>query len=418
MGTLADSLFSVLMSWVRALVSAIWALFSSERTTILGFLAQNWIGIAVLLIAAGLLLDWLIWLIRWQPYHIWAMRVRRLLRIADEEEEEPEYEMPPQEAFMPPEPEKYAAQDEQWMPLAQPVIDEEEAQQVMDAADQVPDESLGKYPGMRYDSQVSEEAGQTRRFGAVHAEGPGAAEVSRRREEIDAWKKQMQEEARQKAQAERAARQAEAERLRAEKEARAAQEAYEAEQARLAQEAYEAEQARLAQEAYEAEQARLAREEYERQLAEYERQRAQYERDLAEYERKKAEYDAAIAQQQIKQAQTEFSQEIAQAAPVQGGTRRRRRNMTYSDYVEGDTVEELPAPPDWSQIQPAREAQPEKKEPVKAGKKSLLRGGVAKVAQMMEADEQEDVMGIASLPPRVDVHAAYKPAKKPETNDR
>ena len=41
MGTFADSLFNVLMSWVRALVSAFWALFSSENTTALEFLGKT-----------------------------------------------------------------------------------------------------------------------------------------------------------------------------------------------------------------------------------------------------------------------------------------------------------------------------------------------------------------------------------------
>ena len=91
MGVLTDSLFSALMSWVRALVSASWALFGAERTTALEFLAKNWIGVAAVIIAAGLVMDWLIWLIRWQPYHIWAQRVRRLLRIAPPEEETEEY---------------------------------------------------------------------------------------------------------------------------------------------------------------------------------------------------------------------------------------------------------------------------------------------------------------------------------------
>ena len=48
----------------------------------------------------------------------------------------------------------------------------------------------------------------------------------------------------------------------------------------------------------------------------------------------------------------------------------------------------------------------------KADKKSLWRSGMAMMAQMMEAEENE-VTGIAALPPRVDMHKAYKPAKKP-----
>ena len=47
MGTLADSLFTVLMSWVRALVNGLWALFSADRTTTLEFLGKHWLLIAV-----------------------------------------------------------------------------------------------------------------------------------------------------------------------------------------------------------------------------------------------------------------------------------------------------------------------------------------------------------------------------------
>ena len=384
MGTIADSLFTVLMSWVRALVNAIWALFSSDGTTLLGFLGKHWIAIALVIIAVGLVVDRLVWLIRWRPYHLLAMRVRRLLHIGDPEEED-EAEAPAEDIsrFAPPaaQEETYASQpeEENWLPEP-PTLDEADEQEAMMAAQSVPDETLGQYPGMRYDSRAAAQAPQedmegTRRYAAVHAEGPGAAEVNRRRAEIDAWQLQMQEEARQRAEAERAAR--------------------------------EAEQQRLAQEAYEAEQQRLAQEEYERQLAEYERQKAQYERDLAEYERQKAEYDAAMARQNT---DMEAAQEPApDAAPAR---RRRRANATYSDYVGGEDVSELPDPPVWTQMEkPAPRPAPEA-EKTKPGKKGLLRGGMEKMARMIEP-EQEEISGITSLPPRVDPGEAYRPAKKP-----
>ena len=384
MGTIADSLFTVLMSWVRALVNAIWALFSSDGTTLLGFLGKHWIAIALVIIAVGLVVDRLVWLIRWRPYHLLAMRVRRLLHIGDPEEED-EAEAPAEDIsrFAPPaaQEETYASQpeEENWLPEP-PTLDEAGEQEAMMAAQSVPDETLGQYPGMRYDSRAAAQAPQediegTRRYAAVHAEGPGAAEVNRRRAEIDAWQLQMQEEVRQRAEAERAAR--------------------------------EAEQQRLAQEAYEAEQQWLAQEEYERQLAEYERQKAQYERDLAEYERQKAEYDAAMARQNI---DMEAAQEPApDAAPAR---RRRRANATYSDYVGGEDVSELPDPPVWTQMEkPAPRPAPEAEKP-KPGKKGLLRGGMEKMARMIEP-EQEEISGITSLPPRVDPGEAYRPAKKP-----
>ena len=206
MGTIADSLFTVMLSWVRALVNAIWALFSSEDTTLLGFLGRNWVAIALILVAVGLVVDWLVWLLRWRPYHLLALRVRRLLHIGEPEEDEPQEE---QSRYAPPqEPE---TQEESWLPEP-PGLSETDEQAAMLAAESVPDETLRQYPGMRYDSQAAyappAEMDGTRRYAAVHAEGPGAAEVNRRRAEIDAWQLQMQEEARQRAQAERAAREA------------------------------------------------------------------------------------------------------------------------------------------------------------------------------------------------------------------
>ena len=63
MGTLADSLFNVLMSWVRALVNSIWALFTTDHMTLLEFLGKNWVMLVVIMLAAGLVMDWLVWLV-------------------------------------------------------------------------------------------------------------------------------------------------------------------------------------------------------------------------------------------------------------------------------------------------------------------------------------------------------------------
>ena len=387
MGAWADSLFTVLMSWVRALVNGIWALFSSDHTTILEFLGKNWLVIAIVLIAAGLVIDWLVWLVRWQPYHLWARRLRRLLRIPDpedDEEEEPRRKATAAQrpaARRQPEPEPQAQED--WLPLAQP--DEEAARQAMAQADSVPDEELGAYPGMRYGTTgaPAPSAEDTLRYAAVHAEGPGAAEVARRRGEIDAWQQQMQEDARRQAEAERA---------------------------RRAQQAAEAEQARLAQEAYEAEQARLAQEEYERQMAEYERQKAQYERDLAEYERQKAAYDAQLAAQQA-----DVQQEPRDAGDQMEHRRRGAgRSVSYGDYVTGEAVGDLPDPPAWPQT-PELPQTAEK--PAKEKKTRKDAGVMARMARMLEPEEEE-IAGLRSLPPRVNMSDAYKPAKQPQKQGR
>lgn len=399
MGTLTDSLFTVLMSWVRGLVNALWALFSSDHTTALEFLGKNWLLIAAVMIAAGLVIDWIIWLLRWQPYHLWAQRVRRLLRIEEPEDEENAPAkaraavMPQRRAAVPETEEPEEAEE---VPL---YLGEQDVQMAMERAESAPDEYA--YPGMRYDSAARQDMDSTQRYGAVTQEGPGAAEVARRRAEIEAWQTQMQEEARARAEAERAAR--------AEEEAR---KAYEAEQARLAREAYEAEQARLAQEAYEAEQARLAQEEYERQLAEYERQKAQYERELAEYERQKAAYDAQMAREAAAQRTQEQAGEIA---PVQSASRRRRSTKkSYSDYVEGEDVADLPDAPQWPQMADASAVPAVSREPAQKKNGSRLLGRMAKMIE----PEEEQLAARVKLPPRVNVQDAYKPAASPEKAGR
>ena len=302
-------------------------------------------------------------------------------------------------------PEEDAFEDEeQWLPLQQPQVDVQ-AQEVLQRAQSVPDEELGAYPGMRYGAKAAEGMAETQRYSAVRAEGPGAAEVERRRAEIDAWQQQMQEEARQKAEAERQ-RIAQQKAYEAEQQRIAQQKAYEAEQQRVAQQkAYEAEQQRIAQQkAYEEAQRQKAQAEYQRQLAEYERQKAQYEQDMARYRQEKAAYDAEMARRAAQS--DEAAQADAQTAP-----RRRRapqqKPRTYSDYVSGETVERLPDPPQWPQVQQAAEA-------AKKPKKGL----VSRVAKMMEEDDGNEIAGINALPPRVSKDEAYHPAKTPQKNGK
>jgi hypothetical protein len=284
--------------------------------------------------------------------------------------EEPEEEQTPparaHAAVMPRK--KTQAQLEATMEIAPfaPEVSEQVEETVFERAQAAPDEYA--YPGMRFDSKAPEEMDGTQRYGAVTQEGPGAAEVQRRRAEIEAWQLQMQEEARARAEAERAQR-----------------------------EAQQAEQTRLARQAYEEEQARLAQQEYERQMAEYERQKAQYERDLAEYERKKAEYEAELARQTAQQSE-----------PAPTARRRRGAQKRYSDYIDGERVQELPDAPQWPQLE-QQTIRMEK--PVKHHK--LL----DQVAKMIE-QEDEQLSSLHKLPPSVNMQDAYRPAAAPRKPGR
>lgn len=354
MGAFADSLFAVLMSWVRALVNSLWALFTTEKTTMLEFLGKHWLTIVIVLIAAGLAIDWITWMIRWKPYALRG-RMREAQRRADEKQAARRAEQVAREI------EREDMLDDEddgdWLP-ERLMMDEQDALLAMERAQAVPDAELGAYPGMRYDAQAQKMArdmDMTQRYAAVHQEGPGAAEVAKRREEIDAWQQMQQEERRQRAQQMREAEQ----RRREEEEARA--------------------QARAEEE---------AQREYQRQMAEYERQKAQYERDLAQYQQDLAVYEAAIRQQ-------ETAQEIApETAPR---TRARRRTAAYSGMVEGDA---------------AQSAKKDTRE-----QKAKNTGFMGKVSHLIEPEQQE-IAGVQALPPRVDPHAAYKPAARPEETQK
>lgn len=175
MGAFADSLFSLLLGWVRGLVGAIMTVISSGgESGILPFLGKNWLAIVLIIIAIGLAGDWFIWMVRWQPYRVWGTNMRRVARALhiggraqedapqeseDQNAQEPEgamaqtmlYQRPDAQAeengdfadidFAP------EAQDDFDLP---PLTPEDEAQAYAAAAD-VQDEQLGDYPGMRYD---------------------------------------------------------------------------------------------------------------------------------------------------------------------------------------------------------------------------------------------------------------------------
>lgn len=397
MGTLADSLFTVLMGWVRGLVSGIWALFTSDNTTMLEFLGRNWVAIAAALIGAGLVIDWVIWLLRWQPYHLWAQRARRILRIEEPEEEVKKLRARPAVTKKRAQEAPVMAQDE----VDEALIREEDEDEVFARAHSVPDRELGAYPGMLYDREnprpETAHAG-TQRYSVISQEGPGAAEVERRRAEIDEYRR-MQEEAAQRAR-EEAAMRAEQERIAREEAARQAAEQAERERMAAEQAAAQAED----------EAAQLAQQQYERELAEYERQRVQYERELAEYERQKAAYDAQIAAQ----AAAQSAEKETAAAPADGAPRRRRaRNAAYSAYVPGEDVSELPDPPAWPQMDTARI--PAVRETDAGQMDGAAPGGIlGRMAGMLAPQEEDEIAGIRSLPPRVDMREAYKPAKPPK----
>ena len=79
MGSFANTVFSIMLGWLQALVSMIWsALTTKEGETLFQYIGNNWIAISVLVCAIGLIADFLVYFFRWAPYKVWRTFFRRL----------------------------------------------------------------------------------------------------------------------------------------------------------------------------------------------------------------------------------------------------------------------------------------------------------------------------------------------------
>ena len=74
MGTnqFAETLVETMLVWMRWLVNWVWAIFRDGAPSALtSWFADHWISVVAVLIVAGLVIDWLVWMIRWRPYWLW-----------------------------------------------------------------------------------------------------------------------------------------------------------------------------------------------------------------------------------------------------------------------------------------------------------------------------------------------------------
>lgn len=91
MGSFANSIFSVMLGWIRGAVSSLWTILTSEESGgVLTFLADHWLTLAIAVCVAGVVIDFVVYMIRWRPYKVWASFFRRLRgKGAEEPDEQP-----------------------------------------------------------------------------------------------------------------------------------------------------------------------------------------------------------------------------------------------------------------------------------------------------------------------------------------
>lgn len=89
-GNFVENLFAFL----RQLVTQLSKTFESGGSVgggTLNWFASNWLKLVLVLIAACVIIDWLVWMVRWRPYWLW-FRKKRIVLDDDFEDEKDEYD--------------------------------------------------------------------------------------------------------------------------------------------------------------------------------------------------------------------------------------------------------------------------------------------------------------------------------------
>ena len=72
MSSFLKVLFQFFLGWTRSLSVQIWNEINHPNGDhLLSWIASNWILLAAVLCAAGLIIDLVVYLFRWQPYRVW-----------------------------------------------------------------------------------------------------------------------------------------------------------------------------------------------------------------------------------------------------------------------------------------------------------------------------------------------------------
>ena len=90
MGQFAGTLFSMLLGWVQTAAAWVWGLITNADTSAwLRWLVDHWLTLTLALCLGGLVVDFIVYLIRWQPYRMWGRFLKRKEEQAAEKPPEP-----------------------------------------------------------------------------------------------------------------------------------------------------------------------------------------------------------------------------------------------------------------------------------------------------------------------------------------
>lgn len=73
-----NAVVNVMLGWLKGLANWVLKLFNLAGSggNPLLWLSENWLKLLIVLLVAGVVLDWLVWMIRWRPYWVWFKKKR------------------------------------------------------------------------------------------------------------------------------------------------------------------------------------------------------------------------------------------------------------------------------------------------------------------------------------------------------
>lgn len=79
MGQFANMLFIALLGWVQTAADWLWGLVTNTDVSAwLRWLLDNWLPLTLLLCLGGAVIDFVVYLLRWQPYRVWGSFLHRM----------------------------------------------------------------------------------------------------------------------------------------------------------------------------------------------------------------------------------------------------------------------------------------------------------------------------------------------------
>lgn len=79
MGQFANTIFSLMLGWVHTAAAWLWGLATNSNVNAwFRWMLEHWLFLVVLLCIGGAVIDFIVYLVRWQPYRVWRSFLHRL----------------------------------------------------------------------------------------------------------------------------------------------------------------------------------------------------------------------------------------------------------------------------------------------------------------------------------------------------